>query len=206
LVIDLYDNFEAFSATKVPGVLSMFRRAVKDAAGVTFFSQRLADYVVQTYPTTNPHAVILSGVRKDLFYPRDRLTCRRDLTLPVSAKIIGVAGALDSSRSIDSLFSAFAILAKEMPDIHLALAGARGPKQKNTERTADSRFSIITPRTSPVIFECPRPRRHMLSPFSSRRIQFPAKGVRNHRLRCPVGHCRSRLDERVAKELSGLPF
>ena len=31
LVIDLYDNFEAFSATKVPGVLSMFRSAVKHA-------------------------------------------------------------------------------------------------------------------------------------------------------------------------------
>ena len=130
LVIDLYDNFEAFSATKVPGVLSMFRSAVKHAAGVTFFSQRLADYVVQTYPMTNPHAVILSGVRKDLFYPRDRLTCRRDLKLPAAATVIGVAGALDSSRSIDSLFSAFATLAKEMPDIHLALAGARGPKQK----------------------------------------------------------------------------
>ena len=130
LVIDLYDNFEAFSATKVPGVLSMFRNAVKHAAGVTFFSQRLADYVVQTYPMTNPHAVILSGVRKDLFYPRDRNTCRRDLRLPVAAKIIGVAGALDSSRSIDSLFSAFATLAEEMPDIHLALAGARSPKQK----------------------------------------------------------------------------
>ncbi|MGZ8533043.1 MAG: glycosyltransferase [Candidatus Binatia bacterium] len=130
LVIDLYDNFEAFSATKLPGVLSMFRNAVKYAEGVTFFSQRLADYVVETYPITNPHVVILSGVRKDLFYPRDRLTCRRDLTLPAAAKIIGVAGALDSSRSIDTLFSAFAILTEEMPEIHLALAGARSPKQK----------------------------------------------------------------------------
>lgn len=130
LVIDLYDNFEAFSATKLPGVLSMFRSAVKKANGVTFFSQRIADHTTQTYPVTNPHAVILSGVRKDLFYPRDRLTCRRDLTLPAAAKIIGVAGALDSSRSIDTLFSAFATLAEEIPELHLALAGARSPKQK----------------------------------------------------------------------------
>ena len=130
LVIDLYDNFEAFSATKLPGVLSMFRGAVKKANGVTFFSQRLADHVMQTYPVTNPHAVILSGVRKDLFYPRDTSTCRRDLTLPAAAKIIGVAGALDSSRSIDTLFAAFATLAEENPELHLALAGARSPKQK----------------------------------------------------------------------------
>ena len=130
LVIDLYDNFEAFSATQLPGVLSMFRGAVKKANGVTFFSQRLADHVMQTYPVTNPHAVILSGVRKDLFYPRDTSTCRRDLTLPAAAKIIGVAGALDSSRSIDTLFAAFATLAEENPELHLALAGARSPKQK----------------------------------------------------------------------------
>lgn len=130
LVIDLYDNFEAFSATKLPGVLSMFRSAVKKADGVTFFSQRMADHVIQTYPMTNPHTVILSGVRKDLFYPQDRSTCRRDLKLPAAAKIIGVAGALDSSRGIDTLFSAFATLAEEIPELHLALAGARSPKQK----------------------------------------------------------------------------
>jgi glycosyltransferase involved in cell wall biosynthesis len=130
LVIDLYDNFEAFAATKLPGVLSMFRSAVKKADGVTFFSQRMADHVIKNYPITHPHAVILSGVRKDLFYPRDWTISRRELKLPVAAKIIGVAGALDSSRSIETLFSAFATLAEEMPELHLALAGARSPKQK----------------------------------------------------------------------------
>ena len=130
LAIDLYDNFEAFSATKLPGVMSMFRRSVRKADGVTVFSQRMAAHVIKTYPLTNPHTVILSGVRKDLFYPQDRSTCRRDLKLPDAAKIIGVAGALDSSRDIDTLFSAFAILAAEMPDLHLALAGARNSKQK----------------------------------------------------------------------------
>jgi teichuronic acid biosynthesis glycosyltransferase TuaC len=130
LAIDLYDNFEAFSATKLPGVMSMFRRSVRKADGVTVFSQRMADHVIKTYPLTNPHIVILSGVRKDLFYPQDKSTCRRDLKLPNAAKIIGVAGALDSSRDINTLFSAFAILAAEMPDLHLALAGARNSKQK----------------------------------------------------------------------------
>jgi teichuronic acid biosynthesis glycosyltransferase TuaC len=129
-VIDLYDNFEAFAATKLPGVLSMFRSAVKKANGITFFSQRLADHVVQTYPITTPHAVILNGVRKDLFYRRDRSACRRELKLPASAKIIGIAGALDSSRDIDTLFSTFETLAADNPEIHLALAGARSAKQK----------------------------------------------------------------------------
>ena len=130
LAIDLYDNFEAFTATKLPGVMFMFRRSVRNADGVTVFSQRMAAHVVDSYPMSSPHTVILSGVRKDLFYPRDRNTCRGDLKLPASAKIIGVAGALDSSRDIDTLFSAFATLAQEMPDLHLALAGARSLRQK----------------------------------------------------------------------------
>ncbi|HYJ17247.1 MAG TPA: glycosyltransferase [Candidatus Limnocylindria bacterium] len=130
LAIDLYDNFEAFSATKLPGVMFMFRRSVRKADGVTFFSQPMAAHVIKTYPMTSPHTVILSGVRKDLFYPQDRNSCRKDLKLPAAAKIIGVAGALDSSRDIDTLFSAFATLAEEMPNLHLALAGARSSKQK----------------------------------------------------------------------------
>jgi glycosyltransferase involved in cell wall biosynthesis len=129
LVIDLYDNFEAFAATKLPGVLSMFRKAVKSADGITIFSQRLADHVVPTYPVSNAHAIISNGVRKDLFYRQDQSACRRKLRLYLNSKIIGVAGALDASRSIDDLFSAFAILAGENPKLHLALAGPRNKKQ-----------------------------------------------------------------------------
>ena len=129
LVVDLYDNFEAFTATKIPGVLTRFRRAVRSADGVTCFSQRLADYVATTYPLTHPHAVILNGVRQDLFYPRDRGECRRQLNLPDDAKIIGTAGALDGSRGIEALFDAYATLAAEEPQLHLALAGPRPAKQ-----------------------------------------------------------------------------
>jgi teichuronic acid biosynthesis glycosyltransferase TuaC len=129
-VIDLYDNFEAFAATRIPGVMSMFKNAVKRADGVTFFSERMAEYVIQTYPLRKPHAVILSGVRKDLFYPQDRRTCRQRLNLPINAKIIGVAGALDSSRGVNTLFSAFESLAAENYELHLALAGPRSANQR----------------------------------------------------------------------------
>jgi glycosyltransferase involved in cell wall biosynthesis len=69
-VIDLYDNFEAFSASKIPGVLSAFRRAVKAADGVTAFSARLAGHVERSCPRTKPTVVIENGIRKDLFGPR----------------------------------------------------------------------------------------------------------------------------------------
>ncbi|HEY2922997.1 MAG TPA: glycosyltransferase [Candidatus Binatia bacterium] len=124
-VIDLYDNFESFSASRLPGVLPLFRRAVRGADGVTSFSQRLADYVVRTYMRTKPTSIIENGVRKELFYPQDPNLCRQQLGLPANAKIVGTAGALDRSRGIETLFKAFEQLSAEVDDLHLVLAGPR---------------------------------------------------------------------------------
>jgi glycosyltransferase involved in cell wall biosynthesis len=124
-VIDLYDDFETFTASQFPGVLPLFRRAVRAADGVSVFSRRLADYVERNYPRAKPTSVIENGIRKDLFYPRDRNLCRRSLGLPENYRIIGTAGALDRSRGIEALFKAFEILSAEADDLHLALAGPR---------------------------------------------------------------------------------
>ena len=124
-VIDLYDNFESFPATQLPGVLSLFRRTVKEADGVTCFSARLADHVTRTHARKKPTVVIENGVRKDLFYPQDRAECRQRLGLPQNVKLIGTAGALDRSRGIETFFRAYERLAAEGNDPHLAFAGPR---------------------------------------------------------------------------------
>jgi glycosyltransferase involved in cell wall biosynthesis len=124
-VIDLYDNFEAFAASKLPLVLPLFRRAVREAHGVTCFSQRLETFIVDTYARRKPTSVIETGVRTDLFYPKRQDVCRQRLGLPRDAQIIGTAGALGASRGIQTLFDAFELLATENPHLHLALAGPR---------------------------------------------------------------------------------
>ena len=124
-VIDLYDNFEAFGATKLPTVLALFKRAVKAADGVTCFSRRLAERIIQTYPRVKPTVVIESGVDTESFSPRDRTLCRQRLGLPEDATIIGTGGALYRDRGIDVLFRGFEILNAEDGNIHLALAGPR---------------------------------------------------------------------------------
>ncbi len=124
-VIDLYDNFEAFKASQIPGVLPLFRRAVKAADGVSAFSQRLADHVLRSYLRSKPISVIESGVRPDLFYPRDQTECRQHLGLPQHARIIGTAGALEHSRGIETLFEVFEQLSGQVDNLHLALAGPR---------------------------------------------------------------------------------
>ena len=124
-VIDLYDNFETFSGTKLPAVLPLFKRAVRGADGVTCFSQRFAQRIIQTYPRVKPTVVIESGVHPEWFIPRDRALCRQRLGLPEDAIIIGTAGALHGSRDIYSLFRACEMLAAENGRLHLAVAGPR---------------------------------------------------------------------------------
>lgn len=127
-VIDLYDNFEAFSASKIPGVLPAFRQALKAADGVTAFSTRLAGHVERSCSRTKPTVVIANGIRKSLFGPRDKNVSRQRLGLPSNGVIIGTAGALHESRGIEILFQAYQALTHEIDDLHLALAGPRRPR------------------------------------------------------------------------------
>jgi glycosyltransferase involved in cell wall biosynthesis len=129
-VIDLYDTFESFAATKLPGLFALFRRAVLDAEGVTCFSTRMTDHVIHGYLRTKLVATIESGQRDDLFYPQESNACRLRLDLPQGVKIIGTAGALEHSRGIETLFSAFGLLEKKDSNLRLALAGPRKPLLK----------------------------------------------------------------------------
>jgi glycosyltransferase involved in cell wall biosynthesis len=124
-IVDLYDNFESFKATWAPGVLPRFKRAVQIADGVTCVSRLLADHVTREYRRKGPTLVLPNAVRTDIFFPRDRIACRNQLGLPEQATIIGTAGALDKNRGVNKLFHAYALLVKDVPTAHLALAGPR---------------------------------------------------------------------------------
>lgn len=125
LVVDLYDNFESYPATKIPGVRFLFKRALKAAHGITFVSSQLEHYVRGNYQVAAPALVLENAIRADLFHSMKRQECRRRLQLPQDAKIIGTAGALFPSRGIVTLYRAFQTLAAGNPNIHLALAGPR---------------------------------------------------------------------------------
>ena len=125
-IVDLYDNFESFKATGVPGVLPRFKRAVQSADGVTCVSHSLAKLIASSYSRQGASLVLENSARTDLFFARDRSACRKQLGLPQQATIIGTAGALDKSRGINALFYAFDLLVKKIPTLHLALAGPRG--------------------------------------------------------------------------------
>ena len=124
-VVDLYDNFESFLGTAIPGMRRWFRRSVKRAAAVTCVSRALERYVRQEYGFAAQSLVLENGISAD-FRPMDRRACRERLGLPASARIIGTAGALDAERGIETLFRAFLQLAGKQADLYLLLAGRLG--------------------------------------------------------------------------------
>jgi glycosyltransferase involved in cell wall biosynthesis len=124
-VVDLYDNFESFKATQLPGILTLFKRAVRDANGVTCVSRLLAEHITRDYHRQESTLVLENAVRRDLFYARERVTCRNHFGFPEHGTIIGTAGALHKSRGIEVLFRAFDSLSQTQPGLHLAIAGAR---------------------------------------------------------------------------------
>jgi len=124
LVIDLYDNFESFAVTRIPGMTSAFRHALRRADGITCVSHPLARYVRKTSKCLCPIDVIENAVPDGLFQSINKTNARRELGLPADGLFIGTAGAISKSRGIETLFKAFEMIAQERSDVHLVLAGA----------------------------------------------------------------------------------
>jgi teichuronic acid biosynthesis glycosyltransferase TuaC len=124
LVIDLYDNFESYPATRIPGITSAFRRSLRCADGITCVSRPLAQYIRETSSCTCPIEIIENAVPEGLFHQMDKADARRELELPLEGIFIGTAGAISKSRGIETLLRSFEILAQERSDIHLVLAGS----------------------------------------------------------------------------------
>ncbi len=126
-VIDLYDNFESFGLSRIPGIIPLFRKALQQANGITAVSDSLSQHVSQIAPDT-PVITIESTVDPNLFKPIHQGLARQQLGLPARGLFIGTAGSLSGSRGTDLLYQAFKKLVQELPDLHLVLAGDIDPK------------------------------------------------------------------------------
>jgi len=125
LIVDIYDNYESFKLTRIPGLTSAFRKSCHGANAVTTVTHTLKSRIVQTTRPKGQVHVLGNGVNAEAFHPQDRIICRRQLNLPENGRLIGTTGALNASRGIDDLFKAFMSLDPEQQDIWLVIAGPR---------------------------------------------------------------------------------
>ncbi|MAB42733.1 MAG: group 1 glycosyl transferase [Pseudomonadales bacterium] len=121
-VADLYDNFESFPQSKIPGFCSVFRWAVRRADVVTCVSPTLMGLVKDSYRVTGKVLFLPSTIDDAVFTRLDKTLAREKLGLPGGAKLIGTAGALYREKGIADLYGAWDCL-KYDEDLHLVLAG-----------------------------------------------------------------------------------
>ncbi|MEJ1098013.1 MULTISPECIES: glycosyltransferase family 4 protein [unclassified Pseudoxanthomonas] len=122
-VLDLYDNYESFGLSKFPGLAQRFRRACRQASGITAVSRTLATYVESEYALNGKVQVVSNGVRRDFSEVRDKAECRASLQLPGDARLIGTAGSITADRGIADLFEAFLSLCVTDDRLWLVHAG-----------------------------------------------------------------------------------
>ncbi|BAN69956.1 glycosyltransferase [endosymbiont of unidentified scaly snail isolate Monju] len=124
--VDLYDNFESFGLTRLPGLRRAFRRALQRASAISCVSEPLQKKLACELPEV-PLLTLESTIDPDAHRPFDRGKAREHLGLPADAWLMGTAGALHHNRDIGLLYAAFERLATRHPDLHLALAGPVDP-------------------------------------------------------------------------------
>ena len=123
LLVDLYDNFEGFGQARIPGMVPALRRAARQADVVTTTSEPLRQLVLDAYAAQGQVVAMPSTIDKSVFHPMDQASCRKNLGLPASVKLIGTAGGLSRDKGVDALYAAWEIVSTQRDDVHLVLAG-----------------------------------------------------------------------------------
>jgi glycosyltransferase involved in cell wall biosynthesis len=123
LAVDLYDNFESYPLTRLPGVTWGLKHGIHQATVVSTVSDDLAAKVKGHYGAPGVVRTITNAICPEIFYPGDKLSARRRLGLPESGILIGTAGALTRRRGVETLYRAFEKLAAKDSNAYLILAG-----------------------------------------------------------------------------------
>ncbi len=118
-VFDVYDYYPVFSGNKIPGMKTMFRRSVEGAKLVLCASESILEKLA---PLNATRLLVENGVDPELFCPSDMLQARNELGYTSKNLLIGYFGSIDWARG-PLLIEACRILRKEIPSLHLLLAG-----------------------------------------------------------------------------------
>lgn len=125
--VDLYDNYDSFGLTRLPGLRRLYHRALREASGIASVSEPLSEHLHQRLPDV-PVTTLESTIDPERFQPRDRAEARARLGLSAQARIVGISGSLHPNRGIECVYRVFARLLDQDPSLQLVLAGDTHPK------------------------------------------------------------------------------
>ncbi len=127
-VVDLYDNFEGFGQARIPGFVAALRWATRQAGLVTTTSEPLRQLVLEQYKAQGMVISMPSSVDLNIFNRNgEKSALRKQLGLPLEARLIGTAGGLYPDKGVEPIYRAWLYLAERHPDLHLILAGPYRP-------------------------------------------------------------------------------
>ncbi len=123
LVIDFYDNFESYWATRLLGGAWALAWVARKAAAISCVSRPLANYVKRVYLPAGRIEVLENGVPNQSPVNLTVSEARRSFGLSANKKLVGIAGAISHTRGITTVFEAMKLLPNE---VQLVLAGPLG--------------------------------------------------------------------------------
>lgn len=124
--IDAYDNYEAYMPWNLP-LHALWRRSIRTANLVTAAGPQLA-HKMQSHRLRGYPVEVLPMVADPEFLPMDKQVCRRALSLPPEASLVGYVGSWAQNRGTDMLIDAFRHARVVRPELQLVLSG-RPPRE-----------------------------------------------------------------------------
>ncbi|PCI21441.1 MAG: hypothetical protein COB62_03650 [Piscirickettsiaceae bacterium] len=120
LVIDAYDNYEAYLPAAKP-LHWLWRWSLNRADALTAAGPQLLEKLTES----NDKALkaVIPMTADDLFKPLKMVSCRERLNLPLNNKLVGYAGSANKSRGGDVFKEAIKILFAERNDVDLVVSG-----------------------------------------------------------------------------------
>lgn len=201
-VVDLYDNFESFGQAKFPGLIKLFRSALKSVDLIVVVSCKLKEFLEETCRVYVPIIVMPNGVCPDQFYPQDKFISRNNFGLPPDAKLVGTAGQLSREKGVAALYKAWETISSARSDVYLVLAGSKDkrcppPRAHNVRYLGELPYSQI-----PKLFNALDVGVIPVRDSSFGRYCFPQKALEMLACKLPVavggvGEMRSYFDENL---------
>lgn len=149
-IFDVYDKYDTFSGYRNLFVINIYQLLLKKSDLCLFSSQKLMDDSQNLCKHT---ILVQNGVNQNHFYPRDKITSRKELNLNGNDLYIGYFGSMEVERGIDDLIEAVKLVRNEGIDLKILLGG-RKREDLNLDYNFINYLGNISFSKIPIVMAC----------------------------------------------------